>query len=138
VTATQILSSAVTRLRAEWAERFIDTCAIARTGDRGTYNPTTLQYDGGSTPAVYSGPALVRPGSGGTTEFGQALQTHHEYEVYLPHTATGIEPEDEVTVAVAADADLDGKVLVVEAVYADAYITRRMVGCRLPQSQGNP
>lgn len=138
MTATQILNSAVTRLRLEWAERFIDTCTIARTGDRGTYNATTLQYDSPTTPSVYSGAALVRPGSTGTTNFGEALQTHHDYEVYLPHTATGIEPEDRVTVAVAGDADLDGQVLVVEAVYADAYVTRRMVGCRLEQGQGNP
>lgn len=138
MTATQVLSNAVTRFRAEWALRFVDTIAVARTTGRGTYNETTLQYDTPTTPAIYAGPGLVRPGSTGTDSFGEAQQTRHDFAVYLPHTATGIEPEDRATCTVPGDSDLNGKVLVVEAVYADTYITRRMLGCRLDQGQGNP
>ena len=136
--AVAAISNAVTKLRAKWALRFIDTAAIVRTTGRGTYNPATLKYDSPTTPTVYSGPALVRPGDSDTTVFGEANRTHHEFYVYLPHTATGVEPDDRATVTVPGDTDLNGKTLIVEQIYADAYIPRRKVGCRLDQGTGNP
>lgn len=129
------ISNAITRFRSEWATRFTDSIVVTNLTDRGTFNETTLLYDAPTAPAVYTGGALIRPGGSAETVRGEANQTSHEFEVYVPWDTDGIEPSMSVAVT-STDGDLNGQTLIVEEVYADSYITRRMLGCRLDQGVG--
>lgn len=132
-----VLDAAIDFFRSRWTSRFTDSCVINRTTARGTYNPTTKAYDSPTITEIYAGVCLIRPGSPGTTVFDERLETTHDYHLFLPHTATGIEPEDRVTVNVTEDPDLTALTLVVESVSADAFLTRRHVGLRLDQGGGD-
>ena len=82
-------SSVVATFRDHWTVRFIDTVTVTTTTGRGTFNETTLVYDGEATDDIYDGAALIRPFTtkGDTTLFGEQMVTGKTYSVYVPHDA---------------------------------------------------
>lgn len=135
-----LIDDAVAALRAEWTERFIDTVDVTRIGNRGTFNETTLAYDTPIDAGIYSGVALIRPG---TTEDAQRLVGGESVSVvamrvFLPYDTVvgqfGIQVGDRVerTVPPTTGAvELFGVPLYVEAFEYDAYKTRLRLLCSL-------
>lgn len=129
-----VITDHVAWFRQRWADRIAgagDSVTIRRkTGE--TVNPTT----GVVTPVyaeppnpIYSGKGIWRPGVQTDTQFGEQQVELAFGTLFLPYTATGIEPDDEVVISVSADGELSSKVLVVRAVSADTYVTRRALFC---------
>ena len=124
----------VSFFRTHWTDRLVDACTIARLTARGAINSTTLVYDSPTNPQQYTGACLIRarPIAPIPTEFGQQSETRVEYDVYLPHTATGILPDDLITVtASVTDAEMMGKVLKVVSVSVDSYRVKTHIKAEL-------
>lgn len=124
------VTSAITRLRSIWSDRFIDRCTIVASTGAGTLNPTSLQYE--SAPAadsVYVGECLFRPetepASSSFDGQGQAVQTT---VVLLPYDAPAI-PRDAIVTCTASkfNPHLVGLSLRVETDREDSYATRRRI-----------
>ncbi len=126
-------SSVITEFRTRWATRLIDTVTFVRSTGRGTLNTTTGLYSGATTSEIYSGDALIRPVK--TTDqvnVGQQETSIVELDVFMPHDAGDLQPEDEGTIdACTFDTDLVGKTMRVVEVEYDSYLTRTKVRCRL-------
>ncbi len=133
-----IPSSVVTRLRAEWAARFIDAATFVRATGRGTLNASTLLYTGDTETEIYSGDALIRPVKTTDDEdFGQQETSLVELDVFMPHDAGDFQPEDLGTIDTATyDTDLVGKTMRVTEIEYDSYLTRTRVRCRLDIGAG--
>lgn len=135
-----IASDAVAQFRTLWAERFIDTIDIVRYATSGTFNTTTLQYDGGTTSTIYSGPGLLRPVALDPSD--ARLETEQRtlvrYDLFLPYTATGIQPEDRVTISSALlETDVAGVLFRVLASSVDSYATRRAIRLETDLGRGS-
>ncbi len=128
-----IPSSAVTTLRAQWAGRFVDTVTFIRATGRGTMNTTTLLYAGNTESEIYSGGALIRPvKTVDQITTGEQQVSIVELDVFLPHDAGDLQPEDTGTIdASTLDTDLVGKTVKVIEVEYDSYLTRTKVRCLL-------
>lgn len=134
-----VFDDAVLTLRSEWAKTMTDACTIARTTDRGTFNATTGAYDAPTSAQQYSGVCRFRTAKAGSElDFGEQLITEIEMIVELPYTATGIEPDDIVTVTTAADPELVGQTMRVLAVAADSRPTHRHVALARNLGAGSP
>lgn len=134
-----LASDSVTIFRSFWADRFVDTVSIDRHAADGTFNATTLVYDAATTSNVYSGGALLRPAPvTADEELANELRTVVAFDVYLPHTATGIQPEDIVTVSASVtESDLVGQTMRVTAILPDSYNTRRHLKAELDYGSGS-
>jgi hypothetical protein len=133
-----IPTDTIATFRTEWAARFVDTITVKRTTDRGTFNATTLAYDGGTDGTPYSGPGLARPlASKETAQYGEQLVTATGIVIFLPYDAGVFDVEDEATIDVSyGDTELEGKTVTVVAVTYDSYRTRQRLVCRLDQGAG--
>lgn len=85
------------------------TCTITRpTGDP-TFNPTTGEYDVPAPQTIYTGACRIRTLS--TQDINVLVGDLHEtlgrYICTLPHTATGIEVDDFLTVTAGTDEAID-------------------------------
>lgn len=129
--------TAVDRLAAEWAAVLEDTVTITDPATGRTYNPVTRSYS--STPAtVYTGVALVRPRGAGSTDYGEQQVELIDYDIYLPPTASGIKPDQQLTVDTVATTspELAGQTMTVMDVEADSFNARLRVGCQLNRGGG--
>lgn len=136
-----VASAHVDLFRDHWADRMVDTCTIRRLTDRGTINPTTLEYDAETWTVIYTGPCLIRPVSGSlgepkTVKAGEEQKITNHLHLFLPHTADTIKPDDHATIDTSTDSRLVGAVPVVVAADSDTYITRRRVTARLWEGSG--
>lgn len=131
--------TAVDQLASHWAAVLEDTVTITtNSAGAGTYNPATRTYDG--TPStVYTGAALVRPRGGGSTQHGEQQVELVDYDIYLPPTASGIEPDQQLTVDTVAtiSPELAGQTMTVMEVEADSFNARLRVGCQLNRGGGS-
>lgn len=135
-----IASDAVAVFRSFWADRFVDTVTVSRHSTGGTFNPTTLKYDGGTETTVYSGGALIRPGGNQAAEeeLPNELRTFGQYSVLLPYDSAELDVEDKIAVtASVSDPQLVGKTLRVLSIRRDSYNTRREVIAELDQGRGS-
>lgn len=122
-----LASDSVAGFRERWATRFIDAGTLDRETAIGTFNATTGQYDTPSSSVVWDGTGgcLIRPKARTTADFGETDADVEQYDVFVPHTATGAKPGDKLTVSASLyDADLVGAVLVVIEVIEDSYLTK--------------
>ncbi len=135
-----IFRDAEAALAAEWLAAMDDTCTVrTNAAGQGTYNPATRTYDG--TPStVYAGVCLVRPRGHTSTDRAEAQHEVVDYDVYLPPTATGLAPDQQLTVdttaSATAPADLVGAVLTVMEIGLDTYNARIRLGCTLDRGTG--
>lgn len=136
---TSAFDNAVAVLRSEWAKSMTDSCTIQRTTSRGPFNETTGSYDSPVTSTIYSGACRFRTAkTGAEIEFGEEIITEMDMVVELPYTATGIEPDDIVTVTVSADPELSGATMRVLAVAADSRLTHRHIAVARNLGAGSP
>lgn len=122
-----IASDAALELRSHWATRFVDAGTLDRETDKGVFNAATGQYDAPTTIVVWDGTGgcLIRPVSRTTADFGERDAKVEQYDIFVPHTATGALPGDKFTVSASLlDADLVGAVLVVTEILEDSYLTK--------------
>lgn len=126
----------VQMFRDRWASRFTDTATISKTTDAGTFNESTGLYEGPTTIEKYAGGVLCRPKGERLPEFAESVHLVSSHVVYLPHTATGIEPLDVVTMATSEDPDLVGVPLIVRGVGSDTYLTRRSLMVEYDRGNG--
>lgn len=133
-----IATDRIAFFRAQWATRFVDTITATRMADRGTFNPTTLDYDAGTDTTVYSGAALIRPATDDDTAlYGGEQVTGVGVIVYVPHDAGTFEVEDTINIVASTwDPDLVGADVRVVAVTYDSYQTRQRLVCRLDEGAG--
>ncbi len=122
--------AAIGILRTHWATRFIDTVTITRVTGRGALNPS-YQYDSPTTVTIYTGGALVRPITSRPPrglEFGQGRTTVDEFEIFVPHDAGDVKPDDRVDVTAATYLPtLAGKRFIVRGVEPDSYNTKQRI-----------
>ena len=110
--------------RTQWATRFVDSITIDRTTSRGSFNPTTGDYDTPVTVNQYTGNALIRPVSTSDRTFGDQTDTRTGYMIHVPYDTTGIAVDDIVNVVTSVtDPELDGLALAIRAVEYDTYKT---------------
>jgi hypothetical protein len=106
------------------------TCTISRAAGEPVLNPATSQYDVTPAETVYVGPCRVRTLN--TQDMAVLVGDLHEtlsrYIATLPHTATGIEVDDFLTVTAGTDPDLIGRPLrVTDVRWSEWQIDRRVV-----------
>lgn len=121
-----IASNTVEGFRTRWAQRFIDAGTLDRETDRGTYNSTTLKYEGASSSPIWDGTGgcLIRPKARTTSDFGEKDSKVEHYDIMVPFDATGAKPGDKFTVSAALFVpDLVGAVLVLTEILEDSYLT---------------
>lgn len=134
-----VASDHVAFFRTQWANRFVDTVTITDLTTRGTFNRTTKKYDNPAAAVVYTGGALIRPAgvtSRDSTTRAVTSQVVYDFDIHLPHTATGIQPGNTVTIDAVyslGDQDLPGTTLTVEHVVDDTYDTHSVVRCNRSQ-----
>lgn len=73
----------------------------------------------------------IRPMSDADRTIGGDPVNVVRFKVILPWTVDGMLPDDILVVVTSADADLEGRSLIVESVEAATFLTRRVVQCRL-------
>lgn len=124
-----IVTDHLTFFRTRWATRLVDTCTINRRA-AGTLNTTTGVIAAGADAEQYSGVCLIRPASRSQKDYGQEQIGVVLYEVFVPYTVTGIEPDDQVVLGtVNYDAELQAETLRVVSVEGDSYNTIRRLVC---------
>ena len=131
-------ASAIATWRDGWAARMVDACTITDVTTRGTWNASTLVYDGGTASTVYTGGCLLRPMTHeDRKEFGLETVTVEHLTLFLPHTVTGVAPGQQVVLSAAEyEPAAIGAVLVVVGVQHDSWNTRRKVAVRYDQGAG--
>lgn len=134
-----IASSSVTLFRSLWSTRFVDAVNIDTPTTGGTFNTSTLQYDGGSSGSLYSGAALLRPAeSVPREERTQEEITFLVYDLFLPWDAGVFAPDSIVSVTASeTDAELVGKTFRVVSTVYDGYLTRRHLRIELDLGRGS-
>lgn len=132
-----IASDSVALFREQWSDRFVDTVTISNPVTGGTFNPSTLVYDGGSGGVVYTGGGLIRASTTEPIEeTTQEERTYLDFDLYLPYDSTGFAPDQIVTVDASIDPDLVGKTFRVVAIERDTYNTRRKLRIELDLGRG--
>jgi hypothetical protein len=135
----------VTFFRTQRLARYVDTCTGRRLTTRGTINATTYQYDSEAETVVYDdgggspGVCLLRRAgaSADPSDFGQQSITLLDFFLYLPDTATGIQPDDRFTMDTSvADPELVGKLFIVRGVVVDSYRTATKLAVELNVGPG--
>jgi hypothetical protein len=121
-----IPSSLAPFFRDLWAERMVDTCVIRRISGQ-TLNTSTGAYVTTYT-TTYSGDCLARPKMASDATAGGLQHELRMYDVYVPHTVTNVEPDDEVVVT-SGDGWLSGRTLHVRNVEGDSYSHHRLLSC---------
>lgn len=114
--------------RTWWESRLTNSgtsCLVKRPSSE-VFNETTGTYDV-TYSTCYSGACLVRPSSHDDEQSGERQVEIRYYNLFLPHTATDIQPDDLVDITSTTDSLLNGLQMVVRNVSADAYVTRRAV-----------
>lgn len=123
--------------RGLWASRFVDSVIVTRGTDRGTLNPATLKYEGGTAAEIYNGGALIRPNTDGSSvQYGAEEVIVFDFHIFVPATVGGILPDDTITVTVAADTDLSGRTMRCLGIDGDSYETRREIFGQLNRGGG--
>lgn len=112
--------------RTLWAGRMVDSVLVRRiTGE-------TLNTTSGALVATYSttysGAALARPKMASDAIAGGQQHELRMYDVYVPHTVTTAQPDDEVVVT-SSDGWLTGRTLVVRNIEGDSYNHHRLLVC---------
>lgn len=132
-----VFRSAVPFFTAEWLAVLEDTVTV-RTNAASVGYVKGVGYSG--TPSiVYTGAALVRPRSDSSTEFGQEQVETVDYDVYVPSTASGFEPDMQVTVDAIGDtlnAEILTRVLTVFEIESDSFNARIRLGCVMNRGSG--
>jgi hypothetical protein len=125
--------------RQRFAEALDDDCTITRITVRGTFNDVTGRYSTPVSSTVYAGPCLLRPAEVAPVERGEAEVTVGRYDVYLPHDADGIGPEDVVTLtSCSLDPGVVDVPLRVVDVSWDGLNSRRRVEVTADLGRGSP
>jgi hypothetical protein len=106
------------------------TCTITRPGGDPVFDPNTGTYTDPPATTVYTGNCLVAPvGADRVVEFGEAPLSLRTYNMTLDGLTETVNVEDTVTVATAADPQLDGLVLRVLDVKKSSIPTNRRLVC---------
>ena len=112
--------------RTQWLDRMVDSVVVRRiTGQ--TLNTSTGAYVN-TYSTTYTGVALIRPKSSSDAEAGALQHELRGYDVYVPHTVTDVQPDDEAIVT-STDGFLDDRTLIVRNVEGDSYAHHRLLVC---------
>lgn len=135
-----VVTDHVDVFRAQWADRFVDTCDVRRLAARGAINDTTLLYDGESEPDIVTDqPCLYRPVTTvpTVTEFGQQGISRLGGIIHFAHDTAELAVEDTIVMKTSVSSPkLVGKVLRVTAVHFDSYQTHMWADVELDQGPG--
>jgi len=114
---------------AGYARRFQQASCTITSETPGGFNDDTGQYDPPSVVTVYDGSCLVMPEGASVVEFGEAAQPLRTYAIHLSGQASGVEPEQKVSVSNSRDDDLNAatKLVVVDVVKSSTFTNRRII-----------
>jgi hypothetical protein len=98
-----------------------DTCTIVRR-TQGVFNESTGQYGSPTNTSIYSGVCRVAPLSGiaRRVRVGEEAVIDRAQWVFLPFSATGVKPEDIVTITASEDPDVIGREMTVKDTAAES------------------
>ena len=121
-----IASNLAPFFRTQWLDRMVDSVVVRRiTGQ--TFNTSTGGYVN-TYSTTYTGVALVRPRAAHDAQAGELQYELRSYDVYVPHTVTDVQPDDEAIVT-STDGFLDDRTLIVTNVEGDSYAHHRKIEC---------
>lgn len=104
-----------------------DTCTITRTDGEASFDPETDTWTPAPTDDVYTGACRVRPDRPTVVDAGEQPVTLRTFTATLPHSATGVQQDDTLTVTASTDAALVGVAFRVVDVRAGSWdIARRL------------